>query len=297
MAIINPLPNNISNGDPLDAVAVMANFNQIANNVNANAAALTAPNLFTVPQNGQAAILPGQFTILSQVQALLAALVPPGTLHDFAGAAAPVGYALCDGSAVGRTDPVYSALFGAIGTIWGTGNGSTTFNLPDMRRRVTIGSGGAGTGTIGSATGSYGGEENHTLSVSELAAHNHGVSDPGHNHTFNDPGHVHGVNDPTHAHGVADPGHAHGYTVSVTNGGVATNGFGWAQYTTQAANTNGAATGIGIYGAATGISLNLNGTNAYLSGAYTGIGTQNNGGNTAHNTMQPSAVVTKVIKL
>ena len=65
----------------------------------------------------------------------------------------------------------------------------------------------------------------------------------------------------------------------------------------MAGSTNAVVTNVSIFGAATGISLALNGTNAYLSGAYTGIGTQNNGGNTAHNTMQPSAVVMKVIKL
>lgn len=299
MTIINALPNNIHNGDPLDAVAVMANFNQIVSNVNAGAAGLTATNIFTQPQNGVAAILPGQLAILSQVQALIAAAIPTGMIMDFGGGAAPTGFALCDGSAVSRTDPVYSGLFAVIGTVWGAGNGVSTYNLPNLARRATIGSGGSGSGTIGSATGSYGGEENHTLSVSELAVHNHGVSDPGHNHGFNDPGHVHGVNDPTHAHGVADPGHAHGINGNYMSNNLTGGAFNpvGAQAYGVGGSTNGAATGIGIYGAATGIAIVINGTNAYLSGAYTGIGTQNNGGNTAHNTMQPSAVVTKVIKL
>jgi microcystin-dependent protein len=299
MAIINPLPNNISNGDPLDAVPVMANFQQILTNVNANAAGLALLNTFTQPQNGQSAILPGQFTILSQVLALIAASTPTGTLQDFAGLAAPAGYAVCDGSAVGRTDPVYSNLFAVIGVTWGAGNGVSTFNLPNLIRRATIGSGGAGTAYIGNTVGSLGGEEVHVISGPELGAHTHGLSDPGHAHGVNDPTHFHTINDPGHAHGVSDPGHGHGipsnYMSNNLTGG-AFNPIGAQAYGVGGA-TSASSTGIGIYGAvtgvynsyaATGISLALNGTNASV---------QSSGGNIGHNTMQPSAVVTKIIKL
>lgn len=61
----------------------------------------------------------------------------------YAGSTIPTGWLECDGSAVSRT--TYAALFTAIGTTWGTGDGSTTFNLPDMRGKVAIGS---GTGTV-----------------------------------------------------------------------------------------------------------------------------------------------------
>lgn len=66
-------------------------------------------------------------------QGLTAAPVnfPPGTLIDFAGATAPQGWLMCDGSAISRTE--YAALFAAIGTAHGVGDGSTTFNLPDLR--------------------------------------------------------------------------------------------------------------------------------------------------------------------
>jgi hypothetical protein len=69
--------------------------------------------------------------------------VPTGTLIDFAGSAAPDGYLLCDGSAVSRT--TYSALFAVIGTIYGTGDGSTTFTLPNLIDRFKQGSSTAGT--------------------------------------------------------------------------------------------------------------------------------------------------------
>ncbi|HIX16953.1 MAG TPA: phage tail protein [Candidatus Gemmiger faecavium] len=62
---------------------------------------------------------------------------PPGMIVPYAGAAAPAGWLLCDGSAVSRT--TYADLFAVIGTTYGAGNGSTTFTLPDLRGRVAAG--------------------------------------------------------------------------------------------------------------------------------------------------------------
>lgn len=69
--------------------------------------------------------------------------VPTGTILANASATLPFGYLLCDGSAVSRT--TYAQLFTALSTTWGAGDGSTTFNVPDLRSRVLIG---AGTGTV-----------------------------------------------------------------------------------------------------------------------------------------------------
>lgn len=69
--------------------------------------------------------------------------VPSGTIIDFGGTAAPTGYLSCDGSAVSRS--TYSALFTAIGTTWGSGDGTTTFNVPNLNGRAVIGS---GTGSV-----------------------------------------------------------------------------------------------------------------------------------------------------
>ena len=63
--------------------------------------------------------------------------LPTGTLAPFAGSTAPTGFLLCQGQAVSRT--TYAALFAAIGTTYGAGDGSTTFNLPDGRGRALIG--------------------------------------------------------------------------------------------------------------------------------------------------------------
>jgi microcystin-dependent protein len=98
--------------------------------------------------------------------------IPAGVMLDFAGGSAPTGFLFCDGAEVSRS--TYSKLFGAIGTIWGGGNGSTTFNLPDFRRRVAVGSGGGGTDYLGANVGNSGGEEYHTLTNSEMPTHNHG---------------------------------------------------------------------------------------------------------------------------
>ncbi len=64
-------------------------------------------------------------------------LVPIGSILAYSGASAPTGWVLCDGAAISRT--TYATLFAAIGTSFGTGDGSTTFNVPDLRGRVLVG--------------------------------------------------------------------------------------------------------------------------------------------------------------
>ena len=100
-----------------------------------------------------------------------------GIIDMYGGASVPTGALLCNGSAVSRT--TYATLFGVIGTTFGGGDGSTTFNVPDLRGRSPLG---AGTGTAAGATahtlGSQpttgaSGEEAHALTIAELAAHSH----------------------------------------------------------------------------------------------------------------------------
>ena len=96
----------------------------------------------------------------------LAPSTPAGVLSNYAGAAAPTGYLECDGSAISRT--TYAGLFTAISTMYGVGDGSTTFNLPDLRGLFIRGfNNGAGTdpdaairaargdGTTGDNVGTY----------------------------------------------------------------------------------------------------------------------------------------------
>lgn len=96
--------------------------------------------------------------------------VPSGGMFEWAGGTAPDGYLLCDGSAVSRSE--YPSLFTAIGTVWGVGDGSTTFNVPDFRGRVTIGSG-AGPSLTPRTVGQKGGEERHALTSAENGPHFH----------------------------------------------------------------------------------------------------------------------------
>lgn len=95
------------------------------------------------------------------------AVVPTGTVLDFAGTVIPEGFLDANlGDAVSRT--TYAALFAVIGTTWGAGDGSTTFNLPALKRRSTVGLGGTGTAVLGNAVGNTGGTETHTLALTDI---------------------------------------------------------------------------------------------------------------------------------
>ena len=90
--------------------------------------------------------------------------VPPGTIAMHAGAR-PNGWLTCNGSAVSRA--TYPDLFAVIGTTYGPGDGSTTFNLPDLRDRFALGA------TSTRRAGATGGAETHTLTEAEMPTHGH----------------------------------------------------------------------------------------------------------------------------
>lgn len=100
-----------------------------------------------------------------------------GAIIPFGGGLLPTGWIPCDGRSLLRAD--YPNLFAAIGTVWGAVDGSH-FNIPDLRGQTLVGQGtNPSTGTS-FALGSYGGEEKHTQTLSELATHSH--TDAGHTH-------------------------------------------------------------------------------------------------------------------
>jgi len=107
--------------------------------------------------------------------------IPSGSLEAFAGAAAPAGWLLCNGQAVSRA--TYAALFAAIGTTYGVGDGSTTFNVPDLRDRFPIGVNthglGAAGGSLGAVnTGIQNNNHTHTLTGAtsgSQSVHTHGI--------------------------------------------------------------------------------------------------------------------------
>lgn len=104
--------------------------------------------------------------------------MPPGTIIDYAGSTEPVGWLFCYGQQISRIS--YAALFAAIGTTYGVGDGSNTFNLPDLRGRVRISKDNLGgtpanvvTNAAADTLGGVAGAETHTLTTSELASHRH----------------------------------------------------------------------------------------------------------------------------
>ena len=111
--------------------------------------------------------------------------MPTGAVVPFGGSSAPTGFLLCAGQAVSRS--TYSALFGVISTTYGTGDGSSTFNLPDLRGRVVAGQDDMGgssadrlTGQTGGVNGdtlaATGGAETHALTEAQLASHSHAAA-------------------------------------------------------------------------------------------------------------------------
>lgn len=122
----------------------------------------------------------GLDVVSGRVRQAGASLIPPGSLLPYAGVTEPAGWLFCYGQAISRT--TYADLFTAIGTTYGTGDGSTTFNLPDLRGRVIAGQddmGGvsanrltnADDGLDGDVLGASGGGETQTLVTGNLPAY------------------------------------------------------------------------------------------------------------------------------
>jgi microcystin-dependent protein len=135
-------------------------------------------------------------------------IIPLASISWFCGQRPPEGFLLCDGSAVSRSR--YVQLFRAIGEIYGSGDGVTTFNLPNLVARFCRGWSSGDTIDEGRQFGSYQ-EDDVGVHAHQLLpiSHTHLINDPGHMHGVTDPGHVHPVSDPGHLHGVTDPGHKH----------------------------------------------------------------------------------------
>ena len=158
---------------------------------------------------------------------------PVGVIEAFAGVNAPAGWLFCDGSAISRSP--YPELFSALGTTYGSGDGSTTFNIPDLRGRMPFGK---GTHSDVSALGN-----NEGASLANRR--------PKHQHTvyFSDPGHYHG-----------------GLSYAGSGGGPPNNSANW----TVGGASSGANSTFGLTGqTTTGINIKVNPENASSSSSPT----------------------------
>jgi microcystin-dependent protein len=161
---------------------------------------------------------------------------PIGAVQAYAGATDPPNWLICDGRAVSRV--TYASLFAVIGTAYGAGDGSTSFNIPDLRQRFILGKAAAGTGaTLGStggaidhthaggaitgstagATATISGSTGSTAPGTDTqGSHNHGGSTGSHTHTYSG---VTGANNQTFSYtrngslnAAPDEGHTHNYS-------------------------------------------------------------------------------------
>lgn len=186
------------------------------------------------------------------------AATPVGALMNYAGETAPSGWLLCHGQAISRT--TYSALFVVIGSTYGSGDGSSTFNLPDLRGRVMAGldaMGGSAAGRLstvfnGAILGTTGGSQTITLTTSEIPSHSHTFSGT----TSSDGAHTHQSQDAPNKSAAA-------------NGGATFNA--WSGVTTSGTSTDGAHTHT-----------------------YSGT-TSSTGSGSAHSNTQPTMVVSTII--
>jgi microcystin-dependent protein len=193
--------------------------------------------------------------------------MPPGLIMPYASNPAPTGWLLCQGQAVSRT--TYSDLFAVIGTTYGLGDGSTTFNVPNLVGRTVMGYDPSGGDPDFGSFGHQGGEKTHVLTAAEIPSHLHAV------------GTLTNASDPAHAHGGATSAKIMESVNSTTATGTA-----------PRVSDIGGLTGGG------GTNFNLSfpiPSQAAHTHALSGS-TANTGGGAAHNVLQPFIALPYIIK-
>ena len=214
-------------------------------------------------------------TDTSSLDYLVRSASPVGAVMQFAGTSfsPPSGWLYCDGSAVSRT--TYSDLYAVIGTTYGSGDGSTTFNLPNTSGRVVVGL------DLGdshfNAVGNTGGSKTHTLSSAEIPSHSHSI-DHDHGSVTSGSGgasHTHSIDPPsttsstdTHGHSGTFGSSSHRHNIQI----------GLHDYWYKAAGANAAMDGYGLsnYGISwadeyilvSGLVTTVNSNNQYASASH-----------------------------
>lgn len=189
--------------------------------------------------------------------------LPAGSIIQWGSNSLPTNWLLCDGSAVLRS--AYPSLFAAIGTNYGAGDGTTTFNLPNLKGRVAVGR--DSTQAEFDTLGEVGGAKTHTLTTAEMPSHTH--TQNAHSHVFSGTTSTNG----DHIHQFDVTGAASGGGLNTVGGGAGGN--------LQTAAMRGAGSHTHT----------VSGTTADFTATN-----QNTGGGGAHNNLQPYQVFNYIIK-
>jgi len=234
---------------------------------------------------GTAELADGSVTAAKLDAGLTTQILPAGMIAPFAGTTAPSGWLLCNGQAISRE--TYAGLFGIVSTTYGSGDGSTTFNVPDMTGRVPVCK---SADAEFSDLGETGGVRSVTLTSAESGIPSHGhtassspattnitLTDPGHNHSINDPGHSHSINALQNTVG-RGPGSST-FDKWVDSG--------------ASRGTNGSGTGISINGSGTGISF----SDPQHSHPITVVNNTAANATNAHTNLQPYITLNYIIKI
>ena len=197
--------------------------------------------------------------------------IPAGAIMAWTSNLIPQSWLLCDGSAVSRA--TYASLFAAIGTTYGAGNGTTTFNLPNLKGKTVVGRDAADTNFDALNIPSvYVGAKTHTLITAEMPSHTH--TQDSHTHTYS---------------GSTNTTGAHTHSLSGSNGGSTNLG---PSVTSNSNGDFGYLLNGGRANSAGDHSHTFSGTTSAQSVATN----QNTGGGGAHNNLQPYIVLNYIIK-
>lgn len=231
---------------------------------------------------------------------------PAGTVSQFAGSSAPGGWLLCRGQEVSRS--TYAVLFSVVGTTFGAGNGSSTFNVPNLMGRVPVG---VSTSDNDFLLAKTGGAKTHVLTTAQLPAHSHTASTAsagGHTHTVgigSAGAHTHtGTTDSAGAHRHTPRSSSRLFSIADTVS-VARLTTGTGSYASVSASSSGvgasedtSSDGIHAHGFTTGSAgAHTHSTTVNTAGAHTHTVTvDNTGSGAAHNIMQPFIALNYIIK-
>ena len=215
---------------------------------------------------------------------------PIGAILEWPSDTIPTNWLLCNGQAVSRTE--YSELFKVIGTTYGAGDGSTTFNVPDRRGNTAIGKDDSDTDF--NTLGKTGGAKKRTLVLANIPSHTHTFTGTAHTHTLNGHthsvgAHSHGLNSHTHSipalSGTAKSAGSHSHSVRSLANAANTGGNNYLREWSKSGDT--ATDGVGSAGAHTHSVTTTASTTGKASGSTansTAFNTGANSGNTSSTT-------------